>query len=53
MSKAPLNVLLITQNHIYAGTATYIGGTRSTYVSAFSPLGYKLGFSRESAYIPS
>ena len=27
---------------VYAGTATYIGGTRSTYVSGFSPLGYKL-----------
>ena len=35
-------MLLITQNQVYAGTATYMGGTRSTYVSAFSPLGYKL-----------
>ena len=42
VSRTPLNVLLITQNQVYAGTATYIGGTRSTYVSAFSPLGYKL-----------
>ena len=32
----------VTQNHVYAGTATYMGGTRSTYVTAFSPLGYKL-----------
>lgn len=37
-----MNVILITQNQAYAGTATYIGGTRSTYVSGFSPLGYKL-----------
>jgi opacity protein-like surface antigen len=42
VNKTPLNVILITQNHAYAGTATYIGGTRSTYVSGFSPLGYKL-----------
>lgn len=42
VNATPLNVLLITQNQVYSGTATYIGGTRSTYVSAFSPLGYKL-----------
>jgi hypothetical protein len=42
VSSTPLNVLLITQNQVYAGTATYLGGTRSTYVTAFSPLGYKL-----------
>jgi hypothetical protein len=42
VTNTPLNVILVTQNWIYAGTATYIGGTRSTYVSAFSPLGYKL-----------
>jgi hypothetical protein len=42
VTSAPLSVILVTQNQIYAGTATYIGGTRSTYVSAFSPLGYKL-----------
>ena len=35
-------MILVTPNQVYAGTATYIGGTRSTYVSAFSPLGYKL-----------
>jgi hypothetical protein len=44
VSTTPLNVLLITQNQIFLGTATYIGGTRTTYVSAFSPLGYKLSF---------
>jgi opacity protein-like surface antigen len=38
----PLNVLLVTQNQVYAGTATYVGGTRSTYVSGFSPVGYKV-----------
>src|SRR5258708_17181879 len=42
VSSTPLNVLLVTQNQVYPGTATYIGGTRSTYVSGFSPLGYKL-----------
>jgi hypothetical protein len=42
MTGTPLNVILITQSQVYAGTATYIGGTRSTYVTAFSPLGYKL-----------
>jgi opacity protein-like surface antigen len=42
VTKAPLNVILVTQNQIYPGTATYIGGRRTTYVSAFSPLGYKL-----------
>lgn len=38
----PLNVILVMQNQAYAGTATYTGGTRSTYVTAISPLGYKL-----------
>jgi hypothetical protein len=42
VSNAPLSVLLVSQSGVYPGTATYIGGTRSTYVSAFSPLGYKL-----------
>jgi opacity protein-like surface antigen len=42
VSSTPLNVILVTQNQAYAGTATYVGGTRSTYVSGFSPLGYKL-----------
>ncbi len=42
VTSTPLNVILVTQNQLYAGTATYIGGTRSTYVSGFSPLGYKL-----------
>jgi opacity protein-like surface antigen len=42
VTSKPLNVILVTQNHVYPGTATYIGGTRTTYVSAFSPLGYKL-----------
>ena len=42
VTSTPLNVILVTQNQVYPGTATYIGGTRSTYVSAFSPLGYKL-----------
>jgi opacity protein-like surface antigen len=42
VNNTPLNVILVTQNHVYAGTATYIAGTRSTYVSGFSPLGYKL-----------
>ena len=42
VTNAPLNVILFTQNQSYAGTATYIGGTRSTYVTAISPLGYKL-----------
>jgi len=42
VNNTPLNVILVTQNQVYAGTATYVGGTRSTYVSGFSPLGYKL-----------
>ncbi len=42
VSSTPLNVILVTQSQVYAGTATYMGGTRSTYVSALSPLGYKL-----------
>ncbi len=42
VSTTPLNVVLVMHNAVYAGTATYIGGTRTTWVSAFSPLGYKL-----------
>jgi hypothetical protein len=42
VNTTPLNVILVTQNQVYAGTATYVGGTRSTYVSGFSPLGYKV-----------
>ncbi len=42
VSSQPVTVLLVNQNQVYAGTATYIGGTRTTYMSAFSPLGYKL-----------
>jgi opacity protein-like surface antigen len=42
VNSTPLNVILVTQNQVYPGTATYVGGTRSTYVSGFSPLGYKL-----------
>ena len=42
VTSAPLNVILVTQNHVYEGTATYIAGTRSTFVSGVSPLGYKL-----------
>jgi opacity protein-like surface antigen len=42
VNATPLNVILVTQNQAYAGTATYVGGTRSTYVSGFSPLGYKV-----------
>jgi hypothetical protein len=42
VNSTPLNVILVTQNQVYAGTATYVGGTRSTYVSGFSPLGYKV-----------
>ncbi|MGC2398875.1 MAG: acyloxyacyl hydrolase [Acidobacteriaceae bacterium] len=42
VSNAPQSVFLVAQNQVYAGTATYIGGTRSTYAAAFSPLGYKL-----------
>jgi hypothetical protein len=42
VSSQPVSVILVSQNAIYAGTATYIGGTRTTYMSAFSPLGYKL-----------
>src|ERR1700677_672626 len=53
VSRTPLNVLLITQNQVYAGTATYIGGTRSTYVSAFSPLGYKLSLLPRKRVHPS
>jgi hypothetical protein len=42
VTSTPQNVILVAHNQVYAGTATYIGGTRSTYVSGFSPLGYKL-----------
>jgi opacity protein-like surface antigen len=42
VTSTPLNVILIAQNQVYTGTATYIGGTRSTYVAGFSPLGYKI-----------
>ena len=42
VSSTPLNVMLLVQNQAYAGTATYIAGTRSTWVTAFSPLGYRL-----------
>jgi opacity protein-like surface antigen len=42
VTNTPQNVFLVTQNRVYPGTATYIGGTRSTYVAGFSPLGYKL-----------
>jgi opacity protein-like surface antigen len=42
VSSQPVSVILVSQNQIYTGTATYIGGTRTTYMSAFSPLGYKL-----------
>jgi hypothetical protein len=42
VTSKPENVVLVMQNHVYSGTATYIGGTRSTYVTAFSPLGYKV-----------
>jgi opacity protein-like surface antigen len=42
VTSTPFNVILVDQNQIYTGTATYIGGRRTTYVSAFSPLGYKL-----------
>jgi Lipid A 3-O-deacylase (PagL) len=42
VTSAPTNVTLVMQSQTYAGTAVYIGGTRSTYVTGFSPLGYKL-----------
>jgi opacity protein-like surface antigen len=42
VTKTPLEVILVTSNAAYLGTATYIGGMRSTYVSGFSPLGYRL-----------
>jgi hypothetical protein len=42
VTSTPSSVVLVTQNQVYPGTATYMGGTRSTFVSAFSPLGYKL-----------
>jgi len=42
VTSKPENVILVAHNQVYAGTATYIGGTRSTYVSGFSPVGYKL-----------
>jgi opacity protein-like surface antigen len=52
VTNVPLNVILVTQNQIYAGTATYIGGTRSTYVTAFSPLGYKLSLLPNKRFQP-
>ena len=42
VTSAPLDVILVTSNQVYAGTATYIGGMRSTYASGLSPLGYRL-----------
>lgn len=45
VTNAPLAVVLVTSNAVYTGTANYIGGMRSTYVSGFSPLGYKLSLS--------
>ncbi len=42
VTSAPFNVILVTQTHVYEGTATYIAGRRSTFVSGISPLGYKL-----------
>jgi opacity protein-like surface antigen len=42
VSKTPLNVVLVTQGQEYTGTATYIAGTRTTWVTAISPVGYKL-----------
>jgi opacity protein-like surface antigen len=42
VSSKPQSVVLVTQNQVYPGTATYIGGTRTTYVAAFSPIGYKV-----------
>ena len=45
VTNQPVNVVMVTQNQLYAGTATYIPGTRTTYMSAFSPLGYKLSLS--------
>ena len=37
VSGQPESVILVSQNQVYAGTATYLGGTRTTYMSAFSP----------------
>jgi hypothetical protein len=42
VTNAPLDVILVTSNQVFAGTATYIGGMRSTYASGLSPLGYRL-----------
>jgi hypothetical protein len=42
VSTTPLKVILVAQDQVYEGTATYIAGTRSTYVTGFSPLGYKI-----------
>jgi hypothetical protein len=42
VNKKPQSVVLVTQNKAYSGTATYMGGTRTTYVAGFSPLGYKV-----------
>jgi opacity protein-like surface antigen len=52
VTNAPLSVILVTQNQTYSGTATYIAGTRSTYVTAFSPLGYKLSLSPARRFQP-
>ena len=52
VTNAPLNVILVTGNQIYAGTATYIAGTRSTYVTGFSPLGYKLSLMPNRRFQP-
>ena len=52
VTNAPLNVILVTQNRVYAGTATYLAGTRSTFVSAFSPLGYKLSLLPSKRFQP-
>ena len=42
VNDAPLNVILVTPDQTFSGTATYIGGMRKTYVTGFSPLGYRL-----------
>ncbi len=52
VTNTPLNVILVTQNRVYAGTATYLAGTRSTFVSAFSPLGYKLSLLPSKRFQP-
>ena len=52
VSATPLHVILMANDRAYAGTATYIGGTRTTYVSAFSPVGYKLSLLPHKRYQP-